>query len=64
MKTEWAIFRKTDPIEGEAPMENWTFESREKTERVIAKFFNTGPDWLEARSREVSEWTKGSHVAK
>jgi hypothetical protein len=41
-------------------MENWTFDSREKAEGIIGRYFNNGPEWLEARCREVSDWTKPS----
>ena len=53
-RTEWAAFRKGKPVD-ETPMENRTFTSRERVDKYIAQFIN-GPSWLEAHSREVTDW--------
>lgn len=52
---EFGIFRKGGDWH-DAPMEKWTFMTRERAECAIRKF-NDGESWLEVRSRIAAPWT-------
>jgi hypothetical protein len=57
MKTQYAIFRKTDPDRAGTFGQD-IFDTYEKAEKIIEIFYINGTEWLEVRSREVTEWMK------
>lgn len=54
---EWAIFRATDPTEASA-FDSHVFPSRVRAENAIGNWYIDGPEWLEARSREVTKYRR------
>jgi len=58
MTTEWAIFRKASLDPTETPFEGFRYATKRQAEAAIYGYRN-GPEWLEVRSRQVSDWTKG-----
>ena len=51
---EFGIFRRGGGWH-DAPMENWTFDTRERAEGALRKFID-GESWLEVRSRAATPW--------